>query len=144
MVFEEVGPELRGMRVFQGDPFRRVGAQVLRLNAGSEGHFDIISDSDHPGAKDGQVKITKNGRAYLFAWFEPRLTYSGTAVKIGKYFVVAFSSTNLPAVAALCRDGDVLSGVGVLNAGKSLTRELMAPVAPARLPADLQEATCTG
>lgn len=88
-VYEEKGAELHGALVFQGDPRRRIETQVLRWSDGSKDRLDIVSDSSRVDPQSGQVKITRNGRAYLFAWFEPRLTFSGTAVKVGNTFVVA-------------------------------------------------------
>jgi hypothetical protein len=86
------------------------------------------------------VKITQNGDTYLLAWYNPRLSFVGTGVRLGDRLVFGLSRTNLPSVMAFCRAGDELRGLGVLNSGEHAMRYWMLPEKV--LPADLREADC--
>lgn len=144
-VFDIRGDELWGTRVFADDPLRRADTQHLRRVEGSTNRYDIVpQDGRAATTAPAQVKITRNGDAYLFAWYDPHPAFIGTGVRLGNRYIVGLASTNLPTVLALCRVGDTLRGIGVANSGQRLSEETLRVAGRFWLLDDLESENCAG
>jgi hypothetical protein len=139
-VYEMDGAQLRGVRGFLDKPREAPQAETLVPIAGKPDRYTLVA-ADGTTVPGVEVKITPNGDGYLFALFDPKPSMVGTGIKLGNSYVFGLSTTNLPSVMALCRVGDELRGVGVLNAGKGARRYAMMPLT-GKLPDDLPEAGC--
>ena len=144
-VFDIRGDELWGTRVFADDPLRRADTQHLRRAEGTTDRYDIVPHGGRAAtATPAQIKITRNGDAYLFAWYDPQPTFIGTGVRLGDRYVVGLASTNLPTVLALCRVDDTLRGIGVTNSDQRLSEETMRIAGRFWLSDDLESESCAG
>lgn len=140
-VYRTDGADLRGMRIFLEDHGAAPQPQVLRPIAGAPGRYrvELLSGEVVPGQ---EIKITRNGDAYLFALYAPRVTIIGSGVKLGEHLVFGLSSTTLPSITAFCREGDALRGIGVRSSDKRIDRYQMHPIGGSSLPDDLPDGDC--
>ncbi len=140
-VYKTDGADLRGMRIFLEDDGAAPQPQVLRPIAGAPDRYSVHLLSGEI-VLNQEIKITRNGDAYLFVLYTPGVTMIGSGVKLGEHLVFGLSSTTLPSITAFCRDGDALRGIGVRSSGKQIDRFQMHPIGGPGLPDDLPEGDC--
>lgn len=144
-IFDIRADGMWGVRVFAGDPLGRGETRRYRPLAGTPDMFETVSEAGSPHVDNWRrLKVTRNGDAYLFAWYEPRLTFIGTGVRFGGRYIVGITSTNLPDVAAYCRVGDTLRGVGVSNAQRTLSEETLRRAERYWLSDEMESDLCAG